>query len=35
MVDTIMTSEDINNTKVNVIEGISDHKGFLISFEFL
>jgi hypothetical protein len=34
MVDTVMASEGINNTEVKVIEGISDHKGFLMNFEF-
>ena len=33
MVDTIMTSEEIHVYNINVIEGISDHKGFLMSFD--
>ena len=32
MVDTVMTSKEVNVHEVKVIEGISDHKGFLINF---
>ncbi len=32
MVDTVMTSNDVKVEKVEVLEGVSDHKGFLSTF---
>lgn len=32
MVDTIMTSENLEKINLEVIEGVSDHKGFMVTF---